>query len=158
MSLTREATLAQLDRGGRIVEQRVHPNGTFGGWSGHDVLCHLADYARLVRGVLRGAAENRSPTDTELYGRELSEQERALTDLDAINDAVQREYAALSYQDAFAFWRAMHTQAIDEVARMTDEQLDAPGPSEPPNWWRPHLGEVVTMLVQHYEGHVGPNP
>jgi hypothetical protein len=53
---------------------------------------------------------------SELYGRQLTEQERALTDLDAINDAVQREYAVLSYDDALAFWRAVHAQAIDEVA------------------------------------------
>jgi hypothetical protein len=156
MSLTRAATLAALEQAGRRVEQQVQPDGTFRGWDGREVLCHLAAYARLVRGVLRGAAESRSPTDTELYGRQLTEQERALTDLDAINDAVQREYAALSYDDALAFWRAMHAQAIDEVARLTDEQLAAPGPPTPPNWWRPHLADVVTALVQHCEGHLGP--
>ena|SRR5438874_10185314 len=156
MSVTRAATLAALERAGRLVEQQVQPDGTFGGWDGRDVLCHLAAYARLVGGVLRGAAESRSPTDTELYGRQLTEQERALTDLDAINDALQREYAALSYDDALAFWRAMHAQAIDDVARLTDEQLAAPGPPAPPNWWRPHLADVVTALVRHCEGHLGP--
>jgi hypothetical protein len=156
MSVTRAATVADLEHAGRLVEQRIRPDGSFDGWDGRDVLCHLAAYARLVGGVLRGAAEHRAPTDTELYGRELTEQEHALADLDAINEAIHREYAALSYNDALAFWHAMHAAAIAQVARLTDEQLEAPGPSAPPEWRRPHLAEVVTVLARHYEGHMGP--
>ncbi len=155
MSVTRAATLAELEQASRLVEQRVRPDGTFDGWDGRDVLCHLAAYTRLVGGVLRGAAENRSPTQAELYGRELTEQEQALTDLDAINESLRREYTALSYGDALAFWRAMHAEAVAQAARLTDQQLAAPGPSAPPNWWRPHLAEVVTALVRHYQGHMG---
>jgi hypothetical protein len=120
------------------------------------VLCHLAAYARLVGGVLRGAAEDRSPSHTELYGRELTQQEQAFTDLDAINDAVRREYAALSYDDALVFWRATHAELVAQTARLTDEQLAAPGPAAQLNWSRPHLADVVTALVQHYEGHMEP--
>src|SRR5204863_6090105 len=32
MSVTRAATLAALEQAGRLVEQQVQPDGTFGGW------------------------------------------------------------------------------------------------------------------------------
>jgi hypothetical protein len=155
MSTTRAAILAELEHAGCLVEERVRPDGTFGGWTGRDVLCHLAAYARLVGAALRGAAENRPPTATELYGRELAEDEQALTDLDAINAALHREYAKLIYDEALVFWRTMHAEAVAQVAHLTDQQLAAPGPAAPPAWQRPHLGEVVTTLVRHYEEHMG---
>jgi hypothetical protein len=158
MSTTRAALLADLAQAGRLVEQRVRPAGTFGGWNGRDVLCHLAAYTRLLAGMLQGVVENRSPTDRELYGRELTEAEQALTDLDAINAALHHEHAALSYDDALAFWRAMHTDAVAQAARLTDTQLAAPGPAAPPSWSRPHLADVVTALVQHYAEHMRAAP
>ncbi len=119
------------------------------------MLCHLAAYARLVGAVLRSTAQSRPPSNSELYGRELTEDELALTDLDAVNESLRREYTALSYDDALAFWRAMHAEAVAQAARLTDDQLAAPGPSAPPNWSRPHLADAVTALIQHYEGHMG---
>lgn len=154
MRTSRLAIRAELEQAGRLVEQRVRPDGTFDGWDGRDVLCHLAAYARLVGAVLWGVADNRPPTDTQLYGRELTEQERTLADLDAINDALRRECATLSYEEALTFWRAMHAEAVAQVDRLTDEQLLAPGPYAPPSWSRPHLADVVTALVQHYAGHM----
>ena len=153
--ITGAATLADLEQAGRLVEQRIRPDGAFDGWNGRDVLCHLAAYARLVGGVLRGVAENRCPTSAELYGRDLTQEEQAVTDLDAINDAIQREYAMLTYDEALTLWRAMHAEAVTEAARLTDQQLAAPGPAAPANWSRPHLADVVSALVGHYEGHMG---
>jgi hypothetical protein len=154
VSISREATVTSLERAGDLVEQHVRPDGTFDGWNGRDVLCHLAAYTRLVGAMLRSTAEHRLPTSTELYGRELSDEEQALTDLDAINDAVMRAYEGLSYEEALAFWRTVHAQAVTQAARLTDEQLAAPGPVAPPAWSRPHFAEVVTALVQHYEAHM----
>jgi hypothetical protein len=155
MSLTRDEVMAGLEQARRLVEHRVRPGGRFDGWDGRDVLCHLASYTRIVGGVFLGQAEGRLPTMTELYGRELSDQELAIVGLDEINEAVRREYEGLSYGQALAFWRTMHERALAQVARLTDEQLAAAGPSYPPNWWREHLSEVVTALIRHYEGHMG---
>jgi mycothiol maleylpyruvate isomerase-like protein len=158
MGITRAAALADLDQAGRLVEQRVRADGTFDGWDGRDVLCHLAAYARLVGAILRSSAEHRLPVNTELYGRELTAEESNLTDLDAINAALRRSYEGLSYGEALAFWRGMHSQAVAQAARLTDEQLATPGPVAPPTWWRPHLADVVTALVQHYEEHMASDP
>jgi hypothetical protein len=154
MHITRVGTLADLEQAGHLVEQRVRPDGTFDGWDGRDVLCHLAVYARLVGAVMRSTAEKRLPTSAELYGRELTEEEQALTDLDAINEALRSAHAAHSYDEGLAFWRAMHAEAVAQVARLSDAQLEAPGPAAPPNWSRPHLADVVSALIQHYEGHM----
>jgi hypothetical protein len=152
---TREQVLADLARAGRLVGERAHPGGDFDGWSGRDVLCHLAAYARLVGAVLRAAAEGRAATEPELYGRELSDAERAISDLDDVNEALRQEYAGLSYADALALWRAMHAEALTHAGRLTDAQLAAPGPDQPPQWRRPQLADVVGALVQHCEGHMG---
>jgi hypothetical protein len=154
VSITREATVAKLNQAGHLVEDNVRPDGTFDGWDGRDVLCHLAAYTRLVGAVLRSTAEHRLPSSTELYGRELTDEEQALVDLDAINEALRRTYEDLSYDEALAFWRGMHAEAVAQAGRLTNEQLAAPGPVSPPNWWRPHLADVVTALVQHYEEHM----
>jgi hypothetical protein len=60
----------------------------------------------------------------------------------------------LSYAEALAFWRAMHAAAETALARLSDAQLAAPGPSSPPNWHKPHLNEVVTALTNHYAAHM----
>jgi hypothetical protein len=150
----RRDTLASLRRAGDLVEQRVRPAGNFDGWGGRDVLCHLATYTRLVGAILRATAEDRSATNLELYGRELTEQELAMTDLDEINAAAQRETAALSYAEALVFWRAIHAEALTQLARLTDAQLAAPGPASPPGWTRPHLADVVTALTDHHVSHM----
>jgi hypothetical protein len=154
VSITREAILTDLDQAGQLVERRVQPDGSFDGWNGRDVLCHLAAYTRVVAAILRSTAEHRLPTSAELYGRELTDQEQALTNLDAINAAVLRAYDGLSYAEALTFWRSMHAQAVSQAARLSAEQLAAPGPSEPRAWSRPHLAEVVTALVEHYAAHM----
>jgi hypothetical protein len=61
------------------VEQRVRPEGNFDGWNGRDVLCHLAVYTRVVGAILRTTAEDRVATSVELYGRELTPEELAMT-------------------------------------------------------------------------------
>ncbi len=137
-----------------MVEQNIWPEGNFEGWTGRDVLCHLAVYARVVGAILRATAEDRSPTGVELYGRELTPQESAMTDLDEINAAALRDTAHLSYAEALAFWRARHAEAEKQLARLSDAQLAEPGPSVPPNWHKPHLYEVVTALTEHYEAHM----
>jgi hypothetical protein len=150
----RADTLASLSRAGQLVERCVRPDGNFDGWDGRDVLCHLAGYARVVGAILRATAEARAPTNVELYGRELTAQELAMTDLDEINAAAQRETAQLSYAQALALWREMHAEALAQAARLTNAQLAAPGPVSPPNWWRPHLAEVASALTDHYAGHM----
>jgi hypothetical protein len=151
---TRERILADLERVGRLVEHRVHPVGDFNGWSGRDVLCHLAAFARLVGAILRAEAEGRAATEPELYGRELTDAERAVSDLDEVNEAVRAEHAGLTYAESLAFWRAMHAEALAQASRLTDAQLAAPGPHYPPRWHRPQLADVATALVRHCEGHV----
>jgi hypothetical protein len=136
------------------VEQQVRPEGSFDGWNGRDVLCHLAVYARVVGAILRATAENRSATSVELYGRELTSEEMVLTDLDEINAAAQRDTAHLSYAEALSFWLTTHAEAEKQLARLTEGQLTAPGPLSPPNWQRPHLNEVVTALTEHYAAHM----
>ena len=155
MAPTREQVLKDVERAGRLVEDRVRPDGDFGGWSGRDVLCHLAAFARVVGAILRAEAEGRVATESELYGRELTDAERAIGDLDEVNEGVRREHAGLSYEDALAFWRAMHAEALLHAARLTDAQLAAPGPDHPPHWRRPRLADVAGALVRHCEGHMG---
>jgi hypothetical protein len=152
----RDEVLAELARAGQLVERRVQPDGDVGGWSGRDVLCHLAAYARLVGAIVRAEAEGRSATEPELYGRELTDAERAVTDVGEINVALGREYAALGYRQALAVWRATHDEVRAQAARLTDAQLAAPGPVHPPHWRRPRLAEVALTLVHHYDGHMGP--
>ena len=147
-------TLASLRRARDLVEQRARPDGNFDGWDGRDVLCHLAAYARVVGAMLRATAEKRAATNVELYGRELTPEELAMTDLDEINAAAQRETAALSYTEALALWRASHAETLAQAARLTGAQFAAPGPASPANWWRPHLAEVVTALTDHYAAHM----
>jgi hypothetical protein len=120
------------------------------------LLCHLGAYARLVGAILAAEAEGRSATARELYGRDLTDAERAMVDLDEINEALRGEGARLRYDEALAFWREMHASALAQIARLDDDQLVAPGPSFPPSWRRRHLAEVVDALVRHYEGHVAP--
>jgi len=152
--MTQCAVLAALEAAGRLVEARVSPDGTFGGWNGHDVLCHLAAHTRLVGAILAAEADGQPPTEQALYGRALSPAERALDDLDAINAAIQREYAGLSYAEALTFWRTVHAEALRQAARLSDAHLDAPGPALVPRWSRPHLADVVAALVSHYHGHL----
>ena len=78
-----------------------------------------------------------------------------MVDRDEVNEAIRRGYAALSYNEALAIWRAMHRQVLAQAARLPDDQLAEPGPSHPPRWKRPHLIEVIEALVGHYEGHMG---
>jgi hypothetical protein len=152
--VSRVEAAAELRRAGEHVELLVNGDGTYGGWSGHDLLVHLGAYARVVGALLRAAADDREPTNPELYGRELSEAELAITDLDDINHAVIREHAHLSYAEALGFWRSMHQQAAAQLERLTDEQLTRPSPAYPPHWWRPHLAELVTTLSAHYDAHM----
>jgi len=121
-ALSRAQALALLAPAAHLVESHMRPDGTYAGWSGREVLIHLAVYARLVGAVLRAEAEGRQPTPVELFGRELSDEELQL-DLDDQNAAAQREYAALDWQQALPFWRGMHTQVETQVARLTDAQL-----------------------------------
>jgi len=143
-----------LERAGRLVERRVEPGRTYDGWGGRDVLCHLGAYARLVGAILAAEAEGRAATEPELYGRDLTDAERATVDLDEINEAVRRESAALSYDEALAFWREMHASALAQLSRLGHDRLLAPGPSHPPSWRRPRLADVVGALAEHYEGHM----
>lgn len=154
VSLTHAEVQVVLERARQMVEDCVSPAGSFGGWSGREVLCHLAAYAKVIGAALRGVAEGRPPTNVELYGRELTDAELALSDLDEINAAVQSHYAGLTYDEALAFWRATHTDVVAQAARLTNAQLAAPGPPHPANWSRPHLADVVTALVAHYEAHL----
>jgi hypothetical protein len=155
---TREEILARLARAGRLVEERVRPDGFYDGWSGKDVLCHLAAYARLVGAVLGAEAEGRRATDRELYGRDLTADELALGGLDEVNEAIRREYAALGHDEALAFWRVMHAAVVAQVSRLPATALAAPGPSYPPAWSRPHLADVVSALIDHYDGHMAGRP
>ncbi len=150
-----EATLRQA---GDRVEQEVTPNGVYGGWSGHDVLIHLGGYTRLVGALLRGVAEEREASESELYGRELTPAERAMTDLNAINQAVIDEYAHLTYEEARALWQGLHRQAMAELGRLSDDQLALQTPEHAARWQRPHLSDVVTSLCAHYDAHLSGQP
>jgi len=156
-ALSRAQALALLGSAAHLVASHMRPAGTYAGWSGREVLVHLAVYARLVGAVLRAEAEGRQPTALELFGRELSDDELQL-DLDNQNAAAQREYAALDWRQALGFWRGMHTQVEMQVARLTDAQLAAPGPAYPPTWARAHLSDSVVVLCDHYRAHMAREP
>ncbi len=156
--MTQEELLVELRRAGDLVEQRVVPDGSYGGWSGHDVLVHLAAYTRLVAAMLRGAAEQRRPSGAELFGRELTPAEQAMKDLNQINHAVIDEYANLSYDEVHELWRTLFHDLLTQAARLSDEQLAAPGPDYAPQWWRPHLSELVAKLTAHYDAHMSGQP
>jgi hypothetical protein len=153
-----DEAVAGLRRVGQLVEQQVTPEGTYGGWSGHDVLVHLGAVTRLVGAFLRGAAEHRQPTPTELFSRELTPAEQAMTDLHQINQAVVDEFAHLSFDAARDQWRWLLHDALAQAARLSEEQWAAPGPDYAPQWRRPHLSEVVTRLAAHYDAHLTGQP
>jgi hypothetical protein len=155
---TRDELQARLAQVGRLVEDRVRPDGSYDGWAGREVLCHLAAYARLVGAVLAAEADGRQATERELYGRELREDERALAGLDEVNEAIRREYAALGYDEALAYWRTMHAAVVAQLARLSASALAAPGPPYPSEWSRPHLADVVWALIHHYDGHMAGRP
>jgi hypothetical protein len=71
-----------------------------------------------------------------------------------VNEAIRREYEAFSYDEALGFWRAMHAGVVAQVARLSTAALASPGPSYPPVWTRPHLADLVSVLIHHYEGHM----
>jgi Protein of unknown function (DUF1706) len=119
------------------------------------VLCHLAPVARLVAAVLAASAEQRQPTEQELYGRNLTEAEWRITNLDEINEAIQAEYAHLTFDEALAFWRSQHARVVLAVERLSEEQLEAEN-SYPLAWARPHLYRVIDSLLAHCRGHVAP--
>jgi len=157
-ALTRPRAIALLEAGSHLVNRQVHAeNATYGGWTGREVLIHLAVYARLVGAILHALADGREPTPVELFGRQLTEAELRLS-LDDQNAAVQREYAALDWQQALDFWRAAHAHVATQLARLTDAQLAAPGPVYPPDWARPHLSDIVVALCDHYGAHMTGEP
>lgn len=153
----RAESLAQLEDARQLVERRMRPEGEYDGWTGKDVLTHLGAFARLIAAMLRAEAEGRQATDAELYGRDLTAQERALGGLDEVNEAIRREYAAMPYDEALALWRTLHADVVTQLARLTDAQLAAPGPAHPAHWSRPQLVGVVEALIQHYRGHMAEN-
>src|SRR5437773_1090578 len=135
MSMTsHDQILVELDRTRILVERRVRPAGYYDGWSGKDILTHLGAYARLIAAILRAQAEGRQATDAELYGRELTTDERAVGGVDEVNEAIRREYEALTYDEALALWQMLHAEVATQLARLTDAQLAAPGPAYPPQW------------------------
>jgi hypothetical protein len=146
--------LSGLEQARLLVERQVGPDGSFAGWDGREVLCHLAAYAQVVGAALQGAADGRRPSNAELYGRELTDAELAIASLDEVNEAVQRQYARLSYYEALAFWRAMHQQVVAQITRLSDDQLQAPGPAHPEHWSRAHLAEIAWALIAHSHGHM----
>jgi hypothetical protein len=150
----RDEVLADLRGAGELVEERVAPEETFGGWSGHDVLVHLAAYTRVVCAIVRGVAEGRDPTEAELFGRELTEAERAMSDLDAVNQAVVDEFAHLSHGEALAMWRDVVSELQAQAGRLSEEQLAAPVPETAPNWQADHLYELVARVGRHYHAHM----
>ena len=110
--------MAGLDRAGRLVEGGVRPGGMFDGWSGRDVLCHLGAYARLAGAILQAEAESRQPSTSELYGRELSNEELAIVGLDHVKRRV------LDIGERRALWERLQFA----LARQRSERL-ALGPS-----------------------------
>ena len=49
MSVTmREEYLTRLEDARQLVARRARPDGEYDGWSGKDILTHLAAYARLI--------------------------------------------------------------------------------------------------------------
>src|SRR5438046_1954506 len=101
MSVTmREEYLTRLEDARQLVARRARPDGEYDGWSGKDILTHLAAYARLIAAILRAEAESRPATDAALYGRELTAEERALGGVDEVNEAIRREFASLPYGEA----------------------------------------------------------
>ena len=153
-ALTRVQALALLEPAFHLVDNRTHAHAAYAGWTGREVLIHLAVYARLVGALLQAAADGRQPTPVELFGRELSDEELQFG-LDDQNAAAQRQYAAFDWQQALDFWRASHSHVSSQLARLTDAQLAAPGPTYPPNWARAHLSDVVVALCDHYRAHMG---
>jgi len=152
-ALTRVQALALLEPAFHLVDNRTHAHAAYAGWTGREVLIHLAVYARLVGALLQAAADGRQPTPVELFGRELSDEELQFG-LDDQNAAAQRQYAAFDWQQALDFWRASHSHVSSQLARLTDAQLAAPGPTYPPNWARAHLSDVVVALCDHYLAHM----
>lgn len=52
----------------------------------------------------------------------------------------------------------MHAEVANQLRRLTDAQLAAPGPAYPPNWARAHLSDVVVALCDHYHAHMTAEP
>jgi hypothetical protein len=121
------------------------------------VLCHLAPFARLVGAVLAASDKPQRATEVALYGRDLTEAERRMTDLDEINQAFQDEYAHLSFDEAVEFRRDQLATVVLEVERLCDEQL-AEKTTYTPSWERPHLYLVIDTFLARCRSRQGIAP
>jgi hypothetical protein len=149
----KDRLLSELSDAGELFAGGVHPGGDYAGWRGKEVLCHLAPAARIVAAVLAAKAEQRGPTDTELYRRNLTDAEWRMTSLDEINQAVQDGHAHLTYDEASQFWRRELANVVLELRRVSEEHLEAEV-TYPPGWERPHLYQVVDTFLAHCTSHV----
>jgi hypothetical protein len=149
----RERLISELIDVHNVFVRTVHPEGEYAGWKGRDVLCHLAPFARLASAILRANADQRLPSERELYGRRLTQAERRMTDLDEINQAFQARYLHYNWNDAVTLWEAQNRRLVVQIERLSDEQLEAEN-VYPPAWARPHLYEVVDAYIAHCRSHV----
>jgi hypothetical protein len=150
---TKDRLLSDLNDVAELFADTVRPDGHYAGWRGKEVLCHLAPAARIVAAVVAARAEQRQPTEVELYGRNLTEAESRITSLDEINHAVQEEHSHLTYDEASQFWRSQLARIFMELGRVSEEQLEAKI-TYPPAWATPHLYLVVDTFLSHCRSHV----
>ncbi|MDQ6918714.1 MAG: DinB family protein [Candidatus Dormibacteraeota bacterium] len=154
--MTRDEVLAALEETRIEIDARLRPESAerFGTWSAKDLLFHIAAWEHFYGATLRTRRESgREATAAELLGRplEAAEADRLMAlDTDETNAYLEELFQGEDWPTATKFWREAHASLVDEVGKLTDEQLAA-GEKEP--LWR----RIGLESFSHAAGHLsGP--
>ncbi len=154
--MTRDEVLVALEDARSQIDARLRPESAerFGAWSAKDLLFHIAAWERFFAANLRARRESgREATAAELLGRplEAAEADRMMAlDTEETNAYLEALFQGEDWPTATKFWREAHSSLVDEVGKLTDEELAA-GEKEP--LWR----RIGLESFSHAAGHLsGP--
>ena len=102
-----------------------------GGWSGKDLLAHVAYFERWTAAHLQAATEGRDPTSMELYGQDLapdgSPDDPGGWDLDRENAAIHARYRDVPLAEVLAFADHAHDALVAALEAAPEADLARPG-------------------------------
>jgi tetratricopeptide (TPR) repeat protein len=115
--------------------------GTYERWAASDVLAHAAFWKAQRASILTALAEGREPPELEPH-------------LEQANRACFDRYCNCSWDEVQAYAEEAHTQLVDALGKLSDEQLAAPfsGARDQPVW-RDVLGTGYTHVLMHLAEH-----
>jgi hypothetical protein len=121
------------------------------GWAIKDHLAHLAAWEQSTAALLRGESRY-AAMGVEMGGL-------ALNDFDAINQQIYARHEDETVEETLNFFHSAHVGLQDELAKMSDADLQKPYSDFAPNEKRtdsgsPILGWIIGNTYGHYEEHI----